>query len=87
MDTLFNYFFTKAQAPEESKDTDVVIYMTRGNTMTIVRLSEVKKMTDRKELYDLWQRAWAHVAESFDQEECENGSIIIEEIKKKLNAQ
>lgn len=87
MDTLFNYFFAKTQPVEETKDIDIAVYMTRGNTMTVLRLSEVKKITDRKELYELGRRVWAHVAESFDQEECENGSIIIEEIEKKLNAQ
>lgn len=82
-----NYFFPKPTMTEQTQDVDVVVYITRGNTMTTVRLSYVKKLTDPKELVQLRQDIGIVVAETFDEEECENGNIILEEIERKLNAQ
>ena len=58
-----------------------------GNTMTVVRLTDIAKIPT-SELQRLGQRIAVHVMETFDEEECENGNIILAEIEKKLtNAQ
>lgn len=86
MQVLYDYFFPKTTMPEQTQDVDVSLYITRGNTMTMIRLSYVKKLTDTRELYKLQQDVMNHVAESFDEEECTNGNIILEEIEKRLLA-
>lgn len=86
MQALYDYFFPKSTVIEQTQDVDIAVYITRGNTMTTIRLSYVKNLTDTKELYKLQQDIMNHTGETFDEEECTNGNIILEEIDKRLLA-
>lgn len=52
-----------------------------------IRLSDVKQITDSKKLFEIGREISIHTAETLDEEENENGNIILKEIHKKLNVQ
>lgn len=86
MDALINYFFSATETkPKETMDIDIAVCVTRNNEMTVYRLSNIKKITDRKDLYTIGHEIANHVAESFDQEEVNNGNIILDEIQRMLS--
>lgn len=88
MEAILNYLFPKTETkPKETMETDTKVYITWNNEMRIYRLSNIRKITDKKELYAIANDIAIHVAESFDQEEVTNGNIILDEIEKMLTAQ
>ncbi len=79
-----NFFRSK---PKESVAPEVSVCMSTNDSIMVIHLSDVLEMTNKDELRKLARRIFNHVAQSFDEEECTNGSILLEEIEKKLSAQ
>lgn len=73
-----------AAAPALPKEKDVSICYTRGDTMWVLKLSTVKRTTDRRYLEELREDVVVFLCESYSPEDCENGQLILEEIEKKL---
>lgn len=82
-----NYFFPKTTTMEQTQDIDVSVCITKGNTTMTIRLSDVKQITDTKKLFEIGREISIHTAETLDEEENENGNIILKEIHRKLNVQ
>jgi ABC-type uncharacterized transport system ATPase subunit len=86
MQSILKYFFPRK--PEPSIETeDVAIYIPHGESIQIIRLSNILNITDRATLIELGQRVYTYIVETVDEEECANASILLEEIEKKLSAQ
>ncbi len=72
-----------ATPPPQQKD--VSICFSRGDTLWVVKLSQVKRMTDMRQLQELRADLITFLLESYSPEDSEDGQIILEEIEKKLS--
>jgi hypothetical protein len=68
-------------------NTEISVCITKGNSILRIRLSDVKQITDTKKLFELGREIAIHTAETLDEEENENGNILLKEIHSKLNVQ
>ena len=81
------FFYSKPSDEAPKLEPDVSVCMSTMDSIVVVKLSDVEKMTDTDELRKLGKQVYNHLLQTFDEEECENANIILDEIDKKLNAQ
>ena len=76
-----NYFFP--QSSEMTSSREISVCLMSGNTLSIVKLTDIKNMS-ANQLRKTGYAIANHVMETFDEEESENGNIILAEIERLL---
>ncbi len=74
-----------APAAAPPREPDVSICHTQGDTMWVISLSAVKKMTDRRQLLEIANEVRYFLMECYSSEESEKGERILAEIERILN--
>ncbi len=73
-----------APAAAPPREPDVSICHTQGDTMWVISLSAVKKMTNRRQLLEIANEVHYFLLESYSPEESEKGERILAEIERIL---